>query len=455
MYRLAFDYLKQWKEKSGRKPLVIRGARQVGKSYIARQLGKETFEGMVELNFEKDPDTGELFRSNDPKKIVGLLELKTNVSIRPGNTLLFLDEIQAVPSVISVLRYFYEQIPELHILAAGSLLEFALKEPELKMPVGRIEYLHLGPMQFEEFLVACGREKLADHLRNFHLGDEQPGPIHAELMELFKSFMMLGGMPESVGIYAATGSYAQAEEVKHSIISTFKDDFSKYGSRVRHDRVKKVFEKIPALLGRRLKYSTIDRDEKAGDLSRALDLLCMARVAYRVRHSAANGIPLGAEAKDSMFKVLFLDAGLACSALGLGMLDLERAGDLLLVNSGALCEQVIGQHLLHMHPFYQEPGLFFWSREKANSSAEVDYLISEETRVVPVEVKAGKTGTLKSLQIFLQEKNSTLGVRFNSEPASVVETGTNLPGGRKSSMLLSLPMYSVGQTVRHIKEALS
>jgi len=453
MYRFAFEYLKTWKDKPGRKPIVIRGARQVGKSFLARQLGIELFDQIIELNFEKDTDNAELFKSNDPQKILSLLELKLNKTIIPGKSLLFLDEIQAAPSVIPALRYFYELMPDLHVAAAGSLLEFALKELTLQMPVGRIEYLHLGPMQFEEFLYASGRDKLAVYLREYSLKDSIPGPIHTELMELFKKFMVLGGMPESIGTYIKSGSYTQAEEAKHSIISTFKDDFAKYGRRVRHDRVKKIFEKIPALLGNRLKYSTIDRDEKAGELSKALDLLCMARLAYRIRHSAANGIPLGAETRDSVFKVIFLDTGLACSILGLGLLDLEKVGDLMLVNAGALCEQVVGQHLLYSHPFYQEPDLFFWSREKPNSSAEVDYLISEGTKVIPIEVKAGKTGTLKSLQMFAREKNCNLGVRLNSDPPSVVDAGAIFSGIKNGSFtLLSLPLYMAGQARRIITD---
>jgi len=208
------------------------------------------------------------------------------------------------------------------------------------------------------------------------------------------------------------------------------------------------------LVGSRFKYANVDRVERAGDLAKALDLLCLARVAYRVRHSSAGGVPLGAQAKDSNFKVLFLDVGLMNSALGLSLLDYERAGDALLVHSGAVCEQVVGRHLLHSTPFYQAPELYFWSRERDGSAAEVDYLLADGAAVVPIEVKAGRTGWLKSLHVFLREKNRAFGIRLNSDVPSLLEAETALPDGKNVPFkLLSLPLYLVGQVRRLAQEA--
>lgn len=453
MYRAALKHLEAWKDKPGRKPLIIRGARQVGKSHLAREFGRGRFERFVELNFERTPRLATLFSSSAPAKIIQLLELHFNTAITPGATLLFLDEIQAAPEVIPVLRYFYEELPELHVLAAGSLLEFALPELPHSMPVGRIEYLHLGPMQFEEFLLACGEQRLADLLARFIPGDTLPAVIHERLLELFSVFLVVGGMPEAAGAYLRRHSFQEAEEVKHSVLSTYRDDFGKYSGRVPHGRLGTLLARLPATVGSRFKYVRIDRQEPARALSRALDLLCMARVAHRVRHSSANGVPLGAEAKDTIFKILFLDVGLVCTELGLALLDFEQAHDLLLVNAGAVCEQVVGQHLLYSSPPYQEPDLFYWTREKASSSAEVDYLIAEGRNIVPVEVKAGKTGRLKSLHSFLREKQRSLGIRLNSDLPSFLDTRTALADGRNVPFaLLSLPLYMVGQTRRLIQE---
>ena len=395
-----------------------------------------------------------MFSSKDPARIIPLLELHLDLPIVPGRTLLFLDEIQAAPEIISVLRYFHEQAPELHVVAAGSLLEFALADLRSSMPVGRIEYLHLGPMQFEEFLHAADQTRLVEFLAGYHPGDDLPGPIHQRLMQLFRTFLVIGGMPEAVFAWQRRRRFQDAEEIKHSILGTFRDDFGKYAGRVPHDRIRAVFTRLPALVGADFKYVHVSREDPARAISRALDLLCMARIAHRVRHSASNGVPLGAEVKETAFKVLFLDVGLVCTALGLTVLDLERAEDLMLVNSGALCEQIVGQHLLYSQPLFQEPDLFFWTRQKKGSSAEVDYVISEGQEIVPVEVKAGKTGRLKSLHSFLREKGRPLGVRLNSDHPSLLEARTSLSDGRSNVpfTLLSLPLYMVGQTRRLVHE---
>ena len=452
MYRFALDYLKTWKGKSGRKPLVIRGARQVGKTHLVRDFAQELFESVVEFNFERNPELGSVFACNSPREIVGILELRFNTTITPGKTLLFLDEIQAAPQVIPVLRYFLEEAPELHVVAAGSLLEFALFDFPHSMPVGRIEYLHLGPMQFEEFLLARGEQRLVDYLDSFAPGEIVPGIIHQQLLDAFKCFLIVGGMPEAISSYLRKESFREAEEIKHSILSTFKDDFGKYSGRVPHVRLQKLFGRLPALVGSRFKYVRVDREEPARAIGRALDLFCLARVAHRVRHTSANGVPLGAEAKDNAFKTLFLDVGLMSTALGLTLLDFERAEELLLVNSGAICEQVVGQHLLHSLPFYQEPDLFYWTRQKSTSSAEVDYVIAEGQRIIPVEVKAGKTGRLKSLHSFLREKDLAFGLRLNSDLPSLLEARTVLADGRNVPFrLLSLPLYMVGQIRRLVR----
>jgi len=449
MDRDALRHLEAWAKRSKRKPLVVRGARQVGKSTLVHMLAETPlFDHLLEIDFELEPNAASLFASNNPQIIVGLLEARYGVTLRPGRTLLFLDEIQVAPQILSSLRYFFERMPGLHVIAAGSLLDFALANHELSMPVGRVEYLHLGPMSFEEFLVALDKSHLRDFLQQFDLVQPCPEAIHSELMRLFRQYLVVGGMPASVGAFVA-GGHLEAEAERQSILATYRDDFAKYASHVNRLRLEKLFVKLPQLVGSKFMYSRVDREERARELGKALSLLCQARVAHRVHHTAANGIPLAAESNDSVFKVLLLDVGLMVRASGLSVADLLSIDEVMLINSGAVCEQYVGQHLLHAGQPYDEPETFCWIRQERSANAEVDYVIAVGETIIPVEVKAGKTGSLKSLQVFLAQKSYDFGLRFNSDFPSLLDAEANvraLPS--RPFRLLSLPFYLVGQTRR-------
>ncbi|MBI2346081.1 MAG: ATP-binding protein [Deltaproteobacteria bacterium] len=445
MYRNALEFIKKWYRKENRKPLIIRGARQVGKSYLVREFARRESLSLVEVNFEKNPEVADLFGKQSIKRTCEFLEIQYKVRIEPQKTLLFLDEIQAAPQVIPVLRYFYEERPELCLVTAGSLLEFVLKDHSFSMPVGRLEYMHLGPMTFEEFLEANGEAGAKKFIGEFHLKDPMPLPLHQRLMDQIRIYCVTGGMPEAVKAFLHS-SWEGCEAAKSNILSTYADDFSKYRHRIPDVRLRKVFQKIPRLVGEKLKYVNIDPLERAKDLNLALDLLCMARVGYRIYHSAANGVPLGAEINEKFFKLLFLDIGLACSVCGLNLLDFERAEDVNLVNQGRMAEQLVGQHLLYDLPLYQAPELYYWARAKNTAAAAIDYMISKGPQVIPVEVKSGKSGSLKSLHLFLKEKRLSLGIRFNSEPPTVLKA--------KDFTLISLPFYFVGQWRRLYEEHL-
>ncbi len=454
MYRKSLEYLAAWQRRSGRKPLIIRGARQVGKTWLVREFAKN-FGNLVEINFDRRPEAARLFSGRDIGKILQLLELEANADIRPGQTLLFFDEIQAAPDVLSQLRYLYEEQPDLHVICAGSLLEFVLAEHEFPMPVGRIEYLHLGPMSMDEFLRALGQERLADLLANFSLTDTLPEPIHQNLLSYLKLFWLVGGMPAAVASYQATRQLTEVVREHEGILQTYEDDFSRYGRRIYPPRMRRVFRRLPALVGGKLKYVQLDPGERARELADSLHLLELARVWHRVCHSAGNGVPLGAEAKERDFKPLFLDVGLVSTSLGLSLPGLELADDLLLVNNGALAEQFVGQHLLDDRAPYERPQLFYWNRELKSSAAEVDYLISHGQQVVPVEVKSGTTGSLKSLQVFVAEKKVPLALRFNARQPSITRLETTIVGkDRHPFQLLSLPLYLAGQTGRLLGEAI-
>ena len=451
MYRNALKSLIDWVQQVHRKPILLRGARQVGKSFLVKMLADEIFDTLVTVNFEQTPDLVDLFKSKQPKNIIALLEIQFEQSIIPGKTLLFLDEIQAAPEVITCLRYFYEELPELHIIAAGSLLEFVLEDHEFSMPVGRIEYMHLGPMHFEEFLLACNKKELVQFLQEYSIGNTIPKPIHNNLMQYIKNYCFIGGMPEAVAQFTATGSYLQSEKILSSILSTYADDFSKYGRQVNHQRLLKVFMRLPQLVGQKLKYTQIDREEKSRDLKAALDLLARAKIVYLIQHSDANGIPLGAQANAKFIKPLFLDVGLLCHACGLRMTNVQPSTNIMLINSGAVCEQFVGQHLLYAGQYYENPQLYCWIRQQGSSNAEVDYVMSNGTRIIPIEVKAGKTGSLKSLHLFLSKKQINFGLRFNADQPSIVNAYTSVAGTTATAFkLLSLPFYLIGQTKRLI-----
>ncbi len=433
----------------------MQGARQVGKSYLARDLAERRFETRAEINFEETPQAALYFQEKSPDKIIRKLELELGQRIVPGGTLLFLDEIQSAPDALACLRFFHEKLPELHVVAAGSMLEFLLEKHDFSMPVGRIEYMHLGPLDLEEFLEATGRAHLADFLRAFRVGDEIPVPVHNDLLGAVKEFCVVGGMPEAVQAFADTHSLIECDKIKQSILSTYSDDFNRYGSTAHLRRLQRVFQRLPYLVGGKFMHSKVDRDEPSRDIGQALHMLCLARVATKIHHSACNGVPLGAEIDEQKYKVLFMDVGLMCRACGLSLLDFDQATDIMLVNAGSVCEQFVGQHLLYAGEFFDEPALQYWSREKRQSSAEVDYVISMGANILPVEVKAGKTGRLKSLHLFLKEKKRSIGVRFNADLPSLLETTDVLPTGESVHYrLLSLPLYLVWQTRRLLTETI-
>jgi len=442
MKRDVLKDLDEWFDRGNRKPLIIRGARQVGKTWVVREFAKNRFENLVEINFDLTPEKASLFASRDVEQIVRLLAVDLDADILPGKTLLFLDEIQSAPEVIPLLRYFYEKMPELHVVAAGSLLEFVLGEHAFSMPVGRIEYLFMGPMGFSEFLEADGKETLRQFLADYVLGDPLPQSIHETLLGLLKVYCTVGGMPAAVRAYARQGDLRLASREQQSILQTYRDDFSKYGSRVDTRRLGNVFSAIPRLVGQKLKYVNIDRNERAKPLADCVEMLEMARVVYCVAHSAGNGIPLGAEKNPKDRKPLFLDVGLLCCALGLKATELHLAEDLILVNSGAVAEQFAGQQLLYAGESYVEPELYYWNREQRSSSSEVDYLLAHGSQVLPVEIKAGKVGSLKSLHVFAAEKGINRAVRFNTDIPSRCMVSSAVASKP------SLPLYLIGELAR-------
>ncbi len=257
MKRNAIEYLKEWRVRADRKPMVIRGARQVGKTYLVRQLARSTFDDLIEVDFENEPDVAAYFAKSEVSDTVKLLEAHYGRPILPGQTLLFLDEVQAAPDVFARLRYFYEQAPDLHVVATGSLLEFVLEDHDFSMPVGRIEYMHLGPLTFSEFLDASGDRALFDLVEAHMPGEDFAVGIHRRLLDRIREFLVVGGMPESARTYIDAGNHLSADRARQSVLQTFTDDFAKYGEKVNRRHLLAAFQALPRLIGQKLQYVNI------------------------------------------------------------------------------------------------------------------------------------------------------------------------------------------------------
>lgn len=449
MNRYLIDKLKDWLVSPSRKPAVLRGARQVGKTWIVRELAKQTGKQLIELNFEKQRSLAIHFESNDPATILLNLESALSQSIHPADSILFLDEIQAAPDLLAKLRWFYEDMPLLAVITAGSLLEFVLENHTFSMPVGRIQYFFIEPLGFEEFLLAKNETHLLSAIEKISLEKSFNAALHDKANQLFKEFVTVGGMPEAVSTWIKTSSLEALAEVHNNLINTYQDDFAKYAGKLSITNLEEVLHAVPKLLTKKFVYSHVDPTARHESIKRALSLLLKARVCHKVQGSSANGIPLGAEVNSKIFKIILIDVGLVSTMLGLKLHQFSNMEDILVINKGALAEQVVGQLLRLLSPFYVEPALHYWSRELANSSAEIDYLIQDNQRLIPIEVKAGVEGKLRSLHQFMSEKPWKLAIRFYAGPVQRDHIKSKTTTGDLNDYeLISLPFYLLGQLYR-------
>jgi uncharacterized protein len=454
MKRNALSHLSTWFSQPGRKPLVLRGARQVGKTYLVRQFAQEHHLDLIELNFEKNPEYTSLFTSNDVKAIISLLETQHNQSIEPKNSLLFLDEIQEAPELLAKLRWFAEDLPELAVIATGSLLDFVLEDHDFSMPVGRISYYHLEPLSFEEFLRAIGRDKTVDYFESYTFSQEIPQVLHEQTLEHLRNYLLIGGLPAAVQRWIDTESLFSVSQVQQDLLSSYRDDFGKYKVRINRHYLEEVFTSVPQQLGGKFVYSHVSKDIQSASLKKALDLLCQARVAHKVYCNQATGIPLAAGQKSSPFKVIFLDTGLSNALMGL-KLNTFQDREFLLSNEGGMAEQLVGQLLRSLDPYFIDPSLHYWVREEKTSCAEIDYLIQQGASLIPIEVKAGKTGTLKSLHLLMGLRGWKHAVRFNTDQPSLTQVQIETSLGQQADyQLISLPLYLVGQLPRLLERSI-
>ncbi len=417
MFRNINGFLSKWWSRPDRKPLLLRGARQVGKTWACRALAKAIGADLVEINFELQPECKQAFTSLSPTQILKSLSLLGFPLASPGRHLLFLDEIQECPQAIVALRYFYEQMPHLHVIGTGSLLEFALDQEQFSMPVGRIESAWLHPMSLGEFLRAKGNPGLAEAIEAAPFQNALPESAHLHAFKELREYLFCGGMPQAVHAMTTTQDVESVRRTHRSILQTYRQDFYKYAPRIKAAVAESLFLKAPGLVGGRFKFSKVDAELRTTDIKPAVEALEKAGVIRRVIHSSGQGLPLATDANPRIAKLVLLDVGLMHASLHIGS-QLVQEPDLLGVHRGAVAEQFVAQELIASAPPDEEPELYFWAREALNSQAEVDYLVAWGSKVLPIEVKAGASGTLKSLHSFLQSHpHSPVGVRLYSGAA--------------------------------------
>jgi len=413
--KIDIDLL-DWKNSESRKPLVLRGARQVGKSSAVRELGKK-FDKFLEINFENKNDAAakRVFeRHSNPKPICNELSAIYETPIIAGETLLFLDEIQSCPDAILSLRYFYEQMPELHVVAAGSLLEFALQRIP-SYAVGRLRSMYMYPFSFEEFLQAMKRNILLENLNVATPQNPLPEELHRKLKELFLHFVVIGGMPEVVSKYASGGSLLDCQNTLDELTETLYNDFAKYKQRVPAMRLNEVFSAIIAQTGQKFTYAQADTSANQVQIKECVELLKMAGLVYSATHSSANGLPLAAETNPRYRKLMILDTGIYQRFLRLDITNLLFEEKFEQINKGALAEMFVGTELVKSQNNRLPAELYYWQREKEGSAAEVDYVIQQGQEIVPIEVKAGTKGAMQSMFLFLSEKQRQYGIRCSME----------------------------------------
>lgn len=387
--------LTAWKQQQQGKPLLIRGARQVGKSTAVRHLAGQ-FDYFLEVNFEEQRQVHTLFEGDlDPRQLCENLSLLYNVPIQPGKTLLFFDEIQACLPAISALRFFYEKYPELHVIAAGSLLEFALADLP-SFGVGRVRSIFVYPLSFDEFLQGNGENLLLDAKKKAAPGQPLPEPIHQKLIGLFKRFLVLGGMPEVIATYIQDHDLPRCGQILDDLISSLRADFAKYRKNVPYLRISEIFDSVVQQAGGKFVYAKAHSQFNHKQIKEAVDLLIMAGWVIPVTHTSANGLPLGAESDNKKRKLNLLDTGIFQRILGLNMADILFENETDVVNKGAIAEQYAGLEILKAGSCYRPEPLYFWHREAKSSNAEVDYVVQQEQQIIPVEIKSGRQGSMQS-----------------------------------------------------------
>lgn len=430
--RKIYSQLFNWKESERRKPLVLRGARQVGKSTLVRMFSQE-YKNYIELNLERDDDR-KLFENLSVKEIYNILLLRNNLSEK-DELLLFIDEIQEEPRAIQLIRFFYEDLPNLHLIAAGSLLEHALKDVQ-SFPVGRVQQLVLHPFDFEEYLMAIGADLILEKVKSVPLENY----LHTSILEIFHQYLAVGGMPEAIQHYKDSASLPQVQNVLEEIWESYADDASKYAENNSERRVLRHVIETAAFEKDRITLANFGNSAyKSREVGEALRSLDKARFIQTIYPCTSTEVPLTVDIKRKP-RLQFLDTGLLIYKLNAypEMIGLE--------DMSALFRGRIIQHMVHQQVQAQNNKVnnkyHFWVREKANSNSEVDLVYQHKSLIIPVEVKAGKSGRLRSLHQFMDSCQHHYAVRFLANEFSVEKVKT-IKG--KYFYLMNLPYYLSGE----------
>lgn len=430
--------LQRWSRSPDPKPLVLRGARQTGKSSSVRRFG-EMFDLFVELNLERSEDLRLVRACNSVQELLAAIAVREDVAEFPSRTLLFLDEIQEAPEAIGWLRFLREDHPELHVVAAGSLLEVRLQERGFSFPVGRVTFRNLYPLSFFEFLEAVDRSVLAQTLReSVAAGTKLPGVLHQEALRQLGDYLWVGGMPEAVTRWVETANPAAVREVQSDLLQALAEDIQKYRGNKDLDYLEAAFENLRVHYGQRFRYENFAPGFKSREMKAALGKLEMAMILTRAWPTSSLALPLQVRARSTP-KLLPLDVGLAAAVLLPSYAEF-LAAPLEQMLSGRLVEMFVGQQLLTTLPSYPNK-LHFWVSESARNNAEVDFLLEVAGKPLPVEVKASATGALKSLHQFLWRAGLSTGVRFYSGPWLDERQVVKMSDGELHYRLLSLPLY--------------
>ncbi|WKZ68878.1 MAG: AAA family ATPase [Melioribacteraceae bacterium] len=430
--RNIYEDLLKWKENPSRKPLIIRGARQVGKTTLIKSFA-EGYKYKILLNLEKSSDKQIFEEFNNVKDIIDVLLLKYNLTTENiDGLLLFIDEIQESPRAIKLLRYFYEEYPKIHVIAAGSLLEFSLKEIE-NFPVGRVEYLYMHPINFLEYLSAIGNRNILMQLNKIPVEKN----AHSVLMELFNNYAIIGGMPEIIKTYVEKRSLADLKRIYESLWETFKDDMTKYASnKTELNVIRHIVNTAYLNLDERVKFQNFGNSNyRSREVGEAMRTLESARFLFLIYPSTEVQIPIKPDMKKSP-RLQFLDTGLINYKNGIQN-ELLAIKDLSTYYKGYLIPHIVTQEVISLNNLTNtKPN--FWVREKTQSSAEVDLLIPFQGKVIPVEIKSGSVGKLRSLHQFMERTNHKFAVRIYGGEFSVQKV---VSPNKKEFLLMNMPYY--------------
>ena len=429
MQRDFIQNLIEWKDSKRRKPLILTGVRQCGKTYLLKEFGSEYFDNFCYINFESAGKYSAIFEYDyDVKRILREIELAENVKIIAGKTLLIFDEIQECPKAITSLKYFCENLQELHLVCAGSLLGVAIKKENISFPVGKVNRMQLYPMSFKEYLQAVGEGKYIELFNDWNINREIPELYTVPLERHLKNYYIVGGMPEAVKEFAESGDYAEVAKIQDEILSDYSDDFSKHAPISEIEKIRMIWDSIPKQLAKennKFVFSHVKEGKRAHELEAALQWLKNSGLVHLVELVQNAELPLSSNADSTYFKVYMADSGLLCRRLGLSYKNILEENTALSTFKGAITENYVLQELI-----VQNKVPYFW---RSGNTAELDFLFEEDGNVIPVEVKAATNTQAKSFKQFCKKYQNKTGFKLSLKNIAENDCeGTNV---------VSLPLY--------------